>query len=89
MGPIAASLDILHGEQKTYFGLLLLTIASVLNALASKRLTELEYCRPLLETVIEGVHIRYQHYNNVFLYTSLFWNNFNVYLNGGLLVAKC
>ena len=41
MTPIAASLDVLQGEEKAYMGILLPTIVSVLNALKSERLTRM------------------------------------------------
>ena len=44
MAPIAASLDVLQGEEKACMGILLPTIASVLNALKSKRLMSMDYC---------------------------------------------
>ena len=58
MTPIAASLDVLQGEEKAYMGILLPTIASVLNALKSKRLMSMDYCHPLLETLIDSVQAR-------------------------------
>ena len=55
MTPIAASLDVLQGEEKACTGILLPTIASVLNALKSERLMSMDYCHPLLETLIDSV----------------------------------
>ena len=59
MTPIAVSLDFLQGEEKAYMGILLPTIASVLNALESKRLMDMDYCRPLLDNLIDSVQTRY------------------------------
>ena len=55
MTPIAASLDVLQGEEKAYMGILLQTIASVLNALKSERLMSVDYYHPLLEILIDSV----------------------------------
>ena len=60
MTPIAASLDFLQGEEKVYMGILLPMIASVLNALESKRLMDMDYCHPLLDNLIDSVQTRYQ-----------------------------
>ena len=43
MTPIAASLDVLQGKEKACMGILLPTIASVLNALKSKLLMSMDY----------------------------------------------
>ena len=47
MTPIAASLDVLQGEEKAYMGILLQHCASVLNALKSERLMSMDYCHLL------------------------------------------
>ena len=59
MTPIAASLDVLQGEEKAYMGILLPTIGSVLNALKFERLISVDYCHPLLETLIDSVQARF------------------------------
>ena len=71
--PIAASLDFLQGEEKAYMGILPPTIASVLNALESKRLMDMDYCRPLLDNLIDSVQTRYDFSANLIClrYTSL------------------
>ena len=56
---IAASLDVLQGEEKAYMGILLPTIASVLNALKIERLMSMDYCHLLLETLIDSVQARF------------------------------
>ena len=59
MTPIAATMDVLQGEENSYMGILLPTIASVLNALKSERLMSMDYCNPLLETLIDSVQARF------------------------------
>ena len=59
MTPISASLDVLQGEEKAYMGILLQTIASVLNALKSERLMSMDDCHPLLETLIDSNQARF------------------------------
>ena len=59
MTPITASLDVLQGEEEGYMGILLPTIASVLNALKSERLMSMDYCHPLSETLIDSVQARF------------------------------
>jgi len=56
MSPVAAALDILQGEERAYMGLLLPTIASLLNAFAE--ISGLEHCSPLHKSLVQGIKNR-------------------------------
>lgn len=58
MCPVAMSLDLLQGEAKAYMGQLLPTVASVLRNLQSKQKDDLQYCEPLLNSLIQGFQNR-------------------------------
>ena len=61
MKPVAQALDILQGEERTYFGVLLPTLTMCLKKLNYiKNNNEIHVCMPLVSAILNGIQRRFE-----------------------------
>lgn len=60
--PIAEALDILQGENATYYGILLPTLLALRRKLRNLANENSTYCGPLIQTYLESVERRFEEY---------------------------
>ena len=61
MKPVAQALDILQGEERAYFGILLPTLTMCLKKLNDLNINhEIHVCKPLLSAIVAGIKRRFK-----------------------------